>query len=195
MTSLRPRPPSAGLVVSIVALIVALGGTSYAAFTLPHNSVGTKQLKNKAVTLAKIAPTVQRAFAKTGPQGPPGPPGLRGPRGLAGAQGPPGSQGIQGNPGAPGATRVTERQTTTTTPNVANANPWVKCNPGEVATAGGWQLTAGTIIGFYVNGDYPLRADGSAAGPGDTPTGWQVSVWNASGGSVAWHVYVICASP
>jgi hypothetical protein len=48
-----PRP-SAALVVSIVALIVALGGTSYAAFTLPKNSVGTKQLKNNAVTSSKI---------------------------------------------------------------------------------------------------------------------------------------------
>jgi hypothetical protein len=50
------RRPGAALVVSIVALIVALGGTSYAAFTLPQNSVGTKQLKNGAVTGPKIAP-------------------------------------------------------------------------------------------------------------------------------------------
>ena len=52
----RPNlgPPSPALVVSILALIVALGGTSYAAVTRPHNSVGTKQLKNGAVTGAKI---------------------------------------------------------------------------------------------------------------------------------------------
>ena len=50
MTRLRVRAPSPALVVSLVALIVALGGTSYAAFTLPKNSVGTKQLKNGAVT-------------------------------------------------------------------------------------------------------------------------------------------------
>jgi hypothetical protein len=40
----------------VVALVVALGGTSYAAFTLPNGSVGTPQLKNKAVTNAKLAP-------------------------------------------------------------------------------------------------------------------------------------------
>jgi hypothetical protein len=34
---------------------VALGGTSYAAFNLPKNSVGTTQLKNNAVTNKKIA--------------------------------------------------------------------------------------------------------------------------------------------
>lgn len=52
----RPRlgPPSPALVVSILALIVALGGTSYAAVTRPRDSVGTRQLKNGAVTGAKI---------------------------------------------------------------------------------------------------------------------------------------------
>jgi hypothetical protein len=41
--------------ISIIALIVALGGTGYAAVTLPRNSVGTPQIKNKAVTSAKLA--------------------------------------------------------------------------------------------------------------------------------------------
>lgn len=41
-------------VVSVLALFVALGGTAWAATALPPNSVGTKQLKNQAVTTAKI---------------------------------------------------------------------------------------------------------------------------------------------
>jgi hypothetical protein len=44
MNSFRVRHPSPALVVSVIALVVALGGTSYAAFTLPKNSIGTKQL-------------------------------------------------------------------------------------------------------------------------------------------------------
>lgn len=44
------RMPSPALVVSVLALIIALGGTSYAALKLPKNSVGTKQLRNGAVT-------------------------------------------------------------------------------------------------------------------------------------------------
>ena len=52
-TYLRRRP-SPALVVACVALVVALGGTSYAAFNVPKNSVGTKQLKNGAVTTSKI---------------------------------------------------------------------------------------------------------------------------------------------
>jgi hypothetical protein len=54
MIKRRLRRPSPALVISIVALIAALGGTSYAAFTLPKNSVGTKQLKKNAVTTKKI---------------------------------------------------------------------------------------------------------------------------------------------
>ena len=48
------RRPSPALVVAFVALLIALGGTSYAAFRLPRNSVGTKQLKHNAVTASKI---------------------------------------------------------------------------------------------------------------------------------------------
>ncbi len=42
-------------VAATLALFIALGGTSYAAATLPANSVGTKQLKNQAVTAQKVA--------------------------------------------------------------------------------------------------------------------------------------------
>jgi hypothetical protein len=42
------------LVISIIALMVALGGASYAAIQIPKNSVGTKQLKRNAVSAAKL---------------------------------------------------------------------------------------------------------------------------------------------
>lgn len=48
------RAPSPALVISLIALFVALGGTTYAATNLPKNSVGTKQLKKNAVTAVKI---------------------------------------------------------------------------------------------------------------------------------------------
>lgn len=50
---MRPRLTFANA-VSVLALFVALGGASYAAFKVPKNSVGTKQLKKNAVTTAKI---------------------------------------------------------------------------------------------------------------------------------------------
>lgn len=48
------RRPSPALVISCLALFVALGGTSYAVVKLPPRSVGTKQLKPNAVTSAKV---------------------------------------------------------------------------------------------------------------------------------------------
>jgi len=47
--------PSPSLLVAFVALLVALGGTSYAVVRLPARSVGAKQLKPSAVTGAKVA--------------------------------------------------------------------------------------------------------------------------------------------
>jgi len=52
----RFRGPTPAFVISLIALFVALGGTTYAATSLPANSVGTKQLKNRAVTSKKVAP-------------------------------------------------------------------------------------------------------------------------------------------
>ena len=45
---------SPALVVACLALAVALGGVSYAAVSLPKNSVGTKQLKRNAVNGVKV---------------------------------------------------------------------------------------------------------------------------------------------
>ena len=43
--------------IALIALFVALGGTSYAALNLPANSVGTPQLKNRSVTASKLNPS------------------------------------------------------------------------------------------------------------------------------------------
>jgi hypothetical protein len=89
---LRPSP---AMVVGCIALGVALGGTSVAAIqALPKNSVGTKQLKNGAVTKKKInKKTIAQLRGNRGPRG------LQGPQGAQGAQGIQGIQGIQGPPG------------------------------------------------------------------------------------------------
>ena len=112
-------------VIATVALVVALGGTSYAVTQLPTGSVGTAQLQNQAVSQMKIKNgaviaaklrdgsvtsdkirngAIQRwdlgssAFSSLH--------GARGPRGETGAQGPVGPTGAavaaQGEPGVPG---------------------------------------------------------------------------------------------
>jgi hypothetical protein len=87
------RRPSAALVVATLALFVALGGTTYAAVGLAPGSVGTRQLRNGAVTAAKVKPgALDTADFKAGTLL----------RGATGATGAPGAQGIPGTPGQPG---------------------------------------------------------------------------------------------
>ncbi len=54
MLHLLSRRPSPAMVVASLALFVSLGGGAYAAVSVPPNSVGTAQLKNAAVTGAKL---------------------------------------------------------------------------------------------------------------------------------------------
>ena len=92
---------------SLALFLVLAGGVTYAAVKLPAKSVGTKQLKNDAVTEKKIADQTltdlqgrQGPPGSTGPQGPRGETGQQGPRGATGLQGPPGEAGEQGPPGS-----------------------------------------------------------------------------------------------
>jgi hypothetical protein len=54
MKSIVDRRPSPAMIVACLALAVALGGTSYAAISLPKNSVGTTQLRRNAVVSSKV---------------------------------------------------------------------------------------------------------------------------------------------
>jgi hypothetical protein len=88
-------------VIASLALFIALGGASYAAVTLPTNSVGTKQLKKSAVAGSKIKKnaissakvkdgSLQRGDFASGTllQGPQGPTGPKGDTGAPGVPGP-----------------------------------------------------------------------------------------------------------
>src|SRR5215218_8245270 len=86
--------------MALLALFIALGGTSYAAVQLPAKSVGTRELKNRSVTLGKIEPTARKSL--TADAGAPGPAGASGQPGANGATGAPGEKGDQGPAGKDG---------------------------------------------------------------------------------------------
>jgi hypothetical protein len=91
MNAILKRLPSPAMIVACVALVVALGGVSYAAGVLPANSVGPKQLKKRAVSLQKITPAARTALrGQKGDKGDPGPAGITGAAGPKGDTGPPG---------------------------------------------------------------------------------------------------------
>lgn len=54
MKLLLKHRPSPSMAVALLALFVALGGSAFAALSLPRGSVGTAQLKNGAVTGGKL---------------------------------------------------------------------------------------------------------------------------------------------
>jgi hypothetical protein len=95
---MRLRRPSPAMLVALLALFVALGGSSYAALQLPKGSVGTKQLKNGAVTSPKVKNNslLVRDFKASQRARLQGPQGARGPQGAQGPQGPQGPQGQVG---------------------------------------------------------------------------------------------------
>jgi hypothetical protein len=61
MRSLRFHRPSPTMLVAFAALLVAMGGTSYAAFKLPKNSVGSPQIKANAIGSSKVKNGALRA--------------------------------------------------------------------------------------------------------------------------------------
>jgi hypothetical protein len=88
-------------VVSTLCLFLLLGGVAYAAAQLAPNSVGTRQLKDGAVTLKKIEKKTQAQLrGSRAPIGIPNAPGPVGPQGAPGAAGTPGQAGAPGPAGA-----------------------------------------------------------------------------------------------
>jgi hypothetical protein len=120
------RRPTPALVISCIALLIALGGTGYATvLQVPRNSVGTAQLKNSAVTSAKVKnrSLLRRDFAAG--QVPAGPRGPAGPAGSAGPAGPPGLSGV-------------ERVASTSDNNTSNSKTQtVTCPAGKRLLGGG----------------------------------------------------------
>lgn len=96
MSRLRPHLTFAN-VISLVALFVALGGTSYAALVIT-----SKNVKNETLTSADVknGSLLSRDF-RAG-QLPAGAPGATGPRGDSGPTGAPGAKGDTGPAGPPG---------------------------------------------------------------------------------------------
>jgi hypothetical protein len=107
--------PAPATIISITALLVALGGTGYSAVMLvPRNSVGSAQVINGSLQRVDLSKGVTSALkggrgvpGPGGPAGTAGPAGPAGATGLAGATGPGGAPGATGSAGATGAVGAT----------------------------------------------------------------------------------------
>jgi hypothetical protein len=126
---------TAGFLISIIALIAALGGGAYAA----SGGFSAKQKKE----IRKIAKSV----ATPGPQGPAGPSGSQGTSGSAGPKGDRGENGANGSDGTNGVagTDGTDGENVSVIP-LAAANGTGHCEEG------GAKFTNGTGEAFACNG-------------------------------------------
>jgi hypothetical protein len=153
---LRKMRPSPSLAIALLALFVALGGTSFAAISivLPPSSVGTTQLRNDSVTRAKIAhESLTSMLVKDGslmatdfapgqlPAGPAGPVGPAGPKG---------DKGDKGDTGM--VTSVVVRNETRIVAPGKLVTVEQRCASGEHALAGGtyWTGTGSKLSTVYV---------------------------------------------
>jgi hypothetical protein len=129
----REKLGGAGLIVAVVALIVALAGGAYAA---------SKALTSKQ---KKEVKAIAKSFQGTGPAGPAGTQGPQGPAGAkgdAGAKGATGATGLNGTPGLTGATGATGAAGATgpTGPTgPTGKSGTTPLGPGEIET-GTWSL-------------------------------------------------------
>ena len=169
-------------VTSFLALFVALSAGSYAAISLPKNSVGSKQLKAKAVTNAKLAtnsvskPKIQAnavdsSKVKDG--------SLTGTDINLASLGKVPSAATADTAGSAPIARV--KQVTATANTTGGADPATAiatCDPGLVAVGGGASIA--DQANGYINDVYPSGASAFIA-----------HAFGASGNTMT--VYVICA--
>jgi hypothetical protein len=168
--------------IALLALFVALGGTSMAAAQLARNSVGTLQVRNGSLQTIDMSKKARAA--------------LKGNRGLRGAQGPQGARGATGVKGATGAQgpgpsagsvgstflKSTYSAVVGTPAPTANVivNAVAACNPGDRVLGGGfaWNNPATTGSNMVYSTQDPLN----------NPTQWVVSGSSATAGNTlfAW---------
>jgi hypothetical protein len=187
-STIASRRPSAALVVAIVALFVALGGTGYAAVTLsgrdiqkrsiPANRVVNNALGGGQINESKLGPVPVSQHALTAQT-------------AASATN---AQQLDGRDAArflANSARVEINQINVV--NNAAVTVTASCLPSEKGIGGGaaWMIVNSdnaTEFDAQLNASFPLPARG---GSGEI-TGWRASGINRAGSARGLRAYVIC---
>jgi hypothetical protein len=184
--------------IGLLALFLALGGTSLAAASfvnghhITRHSIPKDRLTFSAVASLKGQRGPQGLRGLQGLQGGPGsqglqgPQGPKGPKGTTGMTGPTGPQGQQGPQGYPGPTGVSGWQYVVAGKTITHGQ-----NSGTVIAycPSGKRAFGGGVTG--VHDTYLTLTENGPAGP---DTGWQAWAYNASPSySLTMYVWAICA--
>jgi hypothetical protein len=210
--------------VALVALFVALTGTSIAAVSaLPKNSVGsrelkngavgTKELKGRAVTAGKIAPGAvtgglvrngslravdfghgQLPVGTIGPVGPAGPIGPAGPPGPKGDKGDRGPKGDRGAPGSLGSISVPTQSIVVS--DAAPAGTWSSNAVRQHCRRGERAISAGTSWGSAGAGDMLATVElKPILDRRGAVVGFDARGSNATGSARTFTLHVLCYRP
>jgi hypothetical protein len=168
------RVPSPALVISVIALIVAVGGGSFALAISDKKS--DKKIANAVVT--KRAPRLSVKHAKTA--------GHAGTADNASTLG-----GLGSSAYLQGANLVVRTDTVDVGAGFAFGKT-VQCATGEHATGGGIS-DPGTNANSRVTTSYPVNSSGDPVTAGNQPTGWHAQAFNANGsGTITYTIYAVC---
>jgi hypothetical protein len=157
--------PSPGLILSVVALFVALSGTALAASR--YIITNSNQIKPGAIALRNISASARAS--------------------LSGSVGPEGPQGPQGQNALANARVFTHDQAV---PPNSYFYFYLLCPSDERAIGGGANSTSS---GAVINSSFPTDANGNGVGNGVVAAGWRTQVLNLSGGQLTVTYYVVCA--
>jgi hypothetical protein len=171
------------MLVACTALVVSLGGNSYAAVKLAKNSVTSQTIKDGQVKRADLARNAVGTDQVAS--------GSLLARDFKAGQLPAGPQGPKGDKGDKGLTAFAVRANAGQQPDAITAN----CNPGEVAISGGAHSFDGVIDAIAPTSiPTAVFTIGMPTGLGYTPGGWTGHAVNDTDNAHV-TVWVLCATP
>lgn len=186
--------PSPALAISLIALFVAMGGTSYG---LARNSIDSREIKNNDVRSSDIRNNdVRSKDVRNGSllskdfkagQLPAGPQGATGPRGLTGNGGPQGGPGISGLQRVLGASANDSQSGKTAT---------ATCPGTKKVIGSGTELQGDISSGVFPNQIQNVVISAIAIDPESPPKFVQVRAQETNATAGEWFViaYAICAN-